>query len=73
MEDVEKDNILNVLDVDHFPVDFELDQLAKRYLRGREEVSSPHLGINDFVAELREEELRILLSHIVKLLTDSGI
>lgn len=31
------------------------------------------MGVDEFVAELREEELRVLLSHVVEIFADFGV
>lgn len=72
--DVQKDQILILLNVDLFIIDSHGKVLRQQgFILIFEQVKRTYLGVYKFIAELREEELRVLLSHIMEIFADLSI
>lgn len=74
MLDVEQDQILIIFNIGLFPINEHREVLGKEgSVLVLYQIYGAYLGVDKFVAELGEKELRVLLPHIVEVLAYLGI
>jgi hypothetical protein len=73
MENVQENNILEFLNHKLISINFNCQNFTQAQVIASQHIDQAHLGINQFVAELREEELGVLFSHLMKVFADFSI
>lgn len=71
--DVEQDDVLVLFDADGDVVDGHGEETGESQTAVFEEVDGADLSVDQFVAELGEEQLRVLLADVVEVFADFGV